>query len=78
MTHDIPARNDLGIIRDSVVNAEARLQKEEFAFKESTLFRKQRQNNLHVKEDMAKELAAMGMPEIAIRQILHLEDEIPF
>jgi hypothetical protein len=34
--------------------------------------------NLQVKEEMARELAAMELPEDAVNQILHIEDEVPF
>ena len=41
-------------------------------------FKKQQVTNLQVKEEMAFELAAMELPEDAVNQILHLEDEPPF
>jgi hypothetical protein len=41
-------------------------------------FQKQQVTNLQVKEEMARELAAMELPEDAVNQILHLEDEVPF
>ena len=41
-------------------------------------FQKQQVTNLQVKEEMARELAAMELPEDAVNQILHLEDEPPF
>ena len=41
-------------------------------------FQKMKVTNLQVKEEMARELAAMELPEDAVNQILHLEDEVPF
>jgi hypothetical protein len=41
-------------------------------------FQKQQVTNLQVKEEMARELAAMELPEDAVNQILHIEDEVPF
>jgi len=41
-------------------------------------FQKQQVTNQQVKEEMARELAAMELPEDAVNQILHLEDEPPF
>jgi len=41
-------------------------------------FLKQQVTNLQVKEEMAHELTAMELPEDAVNQILHLEDEPPF
>jgi hypothetical protein len=42
------------------------------------LFQKQQITNLQVKEEMARELTAMELPEGAVNQILHIEDEPPF
>ena len=41
-------------------------------------FQKQQVTNLQVKEEMARELTSMELPEDAVNQILHLEDEPPF
>ena len=41
-------------------------------------FQKQQVTNLQVKEEMARELTSMELPEDAVNKILHLEDEPPF
>lgn len=53
-------------------------EKSETAGPSALSFQRQRETNLQVKGAMAKELAAMGLTEDSIQQILHLEDEIPF
>ena len=62
--------------RDEATNLE--FQKENTQSKAMLHFQKQQVTNLQIKEAMAMELAAMELPEDAVNQILHLEDEPPF
>lgn len=52
--------------------------KDETITKTSLQFRRQQKSNRRVKEEMARELTAMGFREEDVKGILYLEDELPF
>ena len=69
------------VVSDCKVEVEAtglEFQNENTQSKGLLRFQKQQVTNLQVKEEMARELTAMELPEDAVNQILHLEDEPPF
>lgn len=78
MSQEVLGETELKGLRSQDLNMAKEANRIEPLNKGMTHFQAQQENNLRVKEAMAKELAAMGLSEDAISQILHLEDEIPF
>lgn len=78
MSQEVLGETEMKGLRSRKLLTGEEAQKNEPVNKVMTHFQKQQENNLHVKEAMAKELAAMELSEDAISQILHLEDETPF
>lgn len=54
----------------------AEMPKDETITKTSLHFRRQQESNRRVKEEMARELTAMGFREEDVKNILYLEDEL--